>query len=293
VTPALKKRLGSTVVEELSPGYPWRMEAQSTMVWPADGRKPQPWAQPRIQDELAAQVAAQAGISPVPEMPLFRLPHRWRHEFSNGHSLSSFAWADAMELIGVTGLEPLHAQREVTRHVGLWWAYRDYAVLTPRPDVLRRDAQGRLHCADGPAAVWPDGWMLHAWQGRAVPAALAEGYWDADRILRESNSEIRRAAIERMGWGEFIAAAGLLQIGSSEPDPGNPGCRLALYELSAGTFPATTVRVLLCTNATPERDGTRRQYGLIVPFDTPDPVTAAAGMLGLTREQYLTLDRAT
>ncbi|MEV0912000.1 DUF6745 domain-containing protein [Streptomyces hokutonensis] len=293
VTPALNKRVGSMVVGELSPGYTWRMEAQSAMVWPAGGRKPEPWAQPRVQEELAAQVAAQAGIVPVPEVPLFRLPHRWRYEFAQGEDVAAFAWADAMELIGVTGLDTVRAQRQVSRHAGLWWAYRDYAVLTSRPDVLRQDAQGRLHCADGPAAVWPDGWVIHAWHGREVPGSLIEGYWDADRILQESNSEIRRAAIERMGWGEFIAAAGLLQIGSSEPDPGNPGCQLALYELSAGTFPATTVRVLLCTNATPERDGTRRQYGLFVPFDTPDPITAAAGMLGLTREQYLTLDRAT
>jgi hypothetical protein len=293
VTRALDRRVGSTVVGELSRGYPWRTVAQSAMVWPADGRKPEPWAQPRVQEELAAQVAAQAGIAPVPEVPLFRLPHRWRYEFPQGRDVATFAWADAMELIGVTGLEPLHAQREVTRHVGLWWAYRDYAVLTPRPDVLRQDAQGNLHCADGPAAVWPDGWVIHAWHGREAPGSLVEGYWDADRILEESNSEIRRAAIERMGWGEFIAAAGLLQIGSSEPDPGNPGCRLALYELPAGAFPSSTSRVLLCTNATPERDGTRRQYGLFVPVDTPDPVTAAAGMLGLTREQYLTLDRAT
>lgn len=293
VTPALDKRVVSTVLEEQSPGYTWRMETQSAMVWPADGRKPQPWSQPRVQDELATQVAAQADISPVPEMPLFRLPHRWRYEFPQGKAVTDFAWADAMELIGVTGLDPVHAERQVARHVGLWWAYRDYAVLTPRPDVLRRDAQGRLHCADGPAAVWPDGWVIHAWHGRGVPGTLIEGYWDAARILREDNSEIRRAAIERMGWAEFIAAADLRQVGSSEPDPGNPGYQLALYDLPTGSMLPSVVRVLLCTNATPERDGTRRQYGLIVPVDAPDPVTAAAGMLGLTREQYLTLDRAT
>ncbi|WP_405736213.1 hypothetical protein OG607_44325 [Streptomyces sp. NBC_01537] len=293
VTPAADKRVVTTVVEEQSPGQTWRMVAQSAMVWPASGRKPEPWSQPRVQDELAAQVATQADISPVPEMPLFRLPQRWRYEFPQGSSVTSFAWADAMELIGVTGLDPLHAQRQVTRHAGLWWAYRDYAVLTPRPDVLRRDAQGRLHCADGPAAVWPDGWVIHAWHGREVPGALIDGCWDAARILQEDNSEIRRAAIERMGWAEFIAAAGLRQVGSSEPDPGNPGYQLALYDLPTGSMLPSVVRVLLCTNASPERDGTRRQYGLIVPVDAPDPVTAAAGMLGLTREQYLTLARAT
>ncbi|MGW2520718.1 DUF6745 domain-containing protein [Streptomyces sp. NPDC001617] len=293
VASAVNKRVVSTVVEEQSPGTTWRTAAHNAMVCPVGDRSPEPWSQPRVQDELVAQVAAQAGIAQVPEVPLFRLPRRWRLKIPSGYAVSDFAWVDAMELIGITGLDPVHAEQQVTRHAGMWWAYRDYAVLTHRPDVIRRDAQGRLHCADGPAAVWPDGWLIHAWHGREVPGTLIEGYWDAARILREDNSELRRAAIERMGWAEFVAAAGLRQVGSSEPDPGNPGYRLALYDLPTGSMFPSVVRVLLCTNASPERDGSRRQYGLIVPVDAPDPVTAAAGMLGLTREQYLTLARAT
>lgn len=162
----------------------------------------------------------------------------------------------------------------------------------PRPDAFRRDAQGRPHCPDGPAAVWPDGWAVHVWHGTRVPASLIRGDWDTDRILREPNTEVRRCAIERMGWPEFITAAGLRQVGDSAPDPGNPGQRLTLYDLPTAIY-NVPVRVLLCTNGTPERDGTRRSYGLTVPAQTPDPVSAAAGLLGLTREQYLTLSRAT
>ncbi|GGO80419.1 DUF6745 domain-containing protein [Wenjunlia tyrosinilytica] len=247
---------------------------------------------PRVQAELTAQVAAQAGVPAPPERPTFRPPPRWWRSQPRGmFGMNPYAFTAAMERIGVTGLDVHHEQR-IARNGSWWWAFRDYAVLTARPDVLRLDAQGRVHCADGPAAVWPDGWTMHAWHGTRVPAELIEVGWDTTRTLRERNAEVRRCAIERMGWPEFIAAAGLRQVGRSEPDPGNPGCRLSLYDLPTRIY-NVPVRVLLCTNASPERDGTRRQYGLTVPADTPDPTTAAAGLLGLTREQYLTLTRAT
>ncbi|MFE0510036.1 DUF6745 domain-containing protein [Streptomyces sp. NPDC058964] len=247
----------------------------------------------RVHGELVAQVAARAGVCP----PFVRTPSRpplrwWRGTVRSGWSVVPYAWADALERIGVRGMDVVHGEQQVARNAGYWWAFRDYAVLTPRPDVFHRDAEGRPHCADGPAAAWPDGWAVHAWHGTTVPASLIQGRWDTDRILLERNVEVRRCAIERMGWPEFIAGAGLRQVGRNEPDPANPGQWLALYDLPAAVY-NVPVRVLLCTNASVERDGTRRRYGLTVPGDTPDPTTAAAGLLGLNRDQYLTLTRAT
>jgi hypothetical protein len=252
-----------------------------------------PDVRPRVHAELVAQVAAQAGVRATPLKPPRLLPRGWWHAQPLGRwGLAGHAMDDGMEAIGVRGLEPCQGERQTLPEVGWWWAFRDYAVLTRRPDVYHRDAEGRPHCADGPAALWPDGWAVHAWHGVRVPAALIEGAWTTDRILRERNAEVRRCAIERMGWPEFIVAAGLRQVGADEPDPGNPGQHLSLYDVPTRLY-NVPVRVLLCTNASVERDGTRRRYGLTVPADTPDPVTAAAGLLGLTRNQYLTIHRAT
>lgn len=246
---------------------------------------------PAVHAELLAQVSAQAGV-PVPENVAPRLPRRWwRGQPVSSWGVMGYAWYEALERIGVSGMEVFHGEQQVARHAGYWWACRDYAVLTPRPDVQRWDTQGRLHCADGPAVVWPDGWSLHCWHGTRVPDSLIAGRWDPDRILWETtNVELRRCAIEWMGWPEFVEAAELRRVGPPEPDPGNPGQWLTLYELPGRRGRA---RVLLCTNASVERDGTRRQYGLLVPADTPDPTTAAARLLGLTREQYLSMARAT
>jgi hypothetical protein len=197
-----------------------------------------------------------------------------------------------MEKIGVTGLEPIHGLQQVARCAGWWWSYRHFAVLTERPTVLRRDAQGRLHCEDGPAIAYPDGWAIWAWHGTRVPAELIEKGWDTARILREPNAEIRRCAIERMGWDQFVLAAGLTRVGEPVPDPGNPGHLLALYDVPRRIY-AEHVRVLICDNATPERDGSRRSFGLTVPADTPDPVAAAAWSFDVDPGDYRLLARAT
>jgi hypothetical protein len=154
-----------------------------------------------------------------------------------------------------------------------WW-YANLCVISDRPTVLHvewADGINRLHCEDGPAIAWADGWGIYAWHGTQVPADLIETGWDTDRILREENQEVRRCAIERMGWDWFVAEAGLKQVGVTVPDPGNPGQELALYDIPEQIY-NEPVRVLLCTNGTAERDGVRRRFGLTVPGLIGDPV---------------------
>jgi hypothetical protein len=176
--------------------------------------------------------------------------------------------------------------------LGWWWPYPDVAVLTARPDELHRDRQGRPHRTDGPAVVYPDGWTVHAWHGTRVPASLISGTWSVQRILDEPNVEVRRCAIEHRGWDRFIHAAGLAQVGPAVPDPGNPGHTLALYDVPVLIL-ETPARVLLCTNGTVERDGTRRRFGLTVPAHIADPIEAAAWGYGLTAAQYAQARRRT
>ena len=138
---------------------------------------------------------------------------------------------------------------------------------------------------------WPDGWAIYAWHGTRVPADLIETGWDTARILREANSEIRRCAIERMGWDQFVAEADLKQVGATVPDPGNPGQALALYDVPERIYGDVDIRVLLCTNGTIERDGTRRRFGLTVPATITDPIAAAAWGYNIAPELYATAAR--
>jgi hypothetical protein len=174
------------------------------------------------------------------------------------------------------------------------WFFRHLCVLSDRPTVLHVEVDGEtetLHCADGPAAASAAGWALHFWHGTKVPADLIEGEgWSVERIHGEANTEVRRAAIERIGWATYLHRAGLRPVASA-PDPGNAPHRLELYEPPPGLVPGS--RILLMTNGSPDRSGHRRRYAELVPADIGDPVTAAAWQYGCDRETYARLVRRT
>jgi hypothetical protein len=165
-------------------------------------------------------------------------------------------------------------------------------MVCDRPAVLHVEKVGprgwgshRLHCEDGPAIAWRDGYALYYWHGVQVSRDLIEGRLSVGDILREPNAEVRRCAIERMGWADFVAQAGLRQIGVAVQDPGNPGHNLALYEVPERIYDEP-VNVLLCTNGSAERDGTRRRFGLTCPASITDPVAAAAWGYDITPDEY-------
>jgi uncharacterized protein DUF6745 len=187
------------------------------------------------------------------------------------------------------------AYAEAQSHTGWWWPYTEFVVVSDRPRVLGVETTApwtyQLHCEDGPAVVWPDDTRVYSWHGTLVPRDLIEGNWTVERIFREPNTEIRRCAIEKMGWPEFIVKAGLKQVGKPKPDPGNPGFDLTLYDIPEQIF-EQPVRVLLCANASLELDGTRRRFGLTVPAEIDDPVAAAAWTFGETVETYSGIEYA-
>lgn len=170
-----------------------------------------------------------------------------------------------------------------------WFPHLDFVVASERPAVVRTE-DDRLHCADGPALVWQDGWELYFWRGTRVPEWVIHAP-TVDAVNAESNVEVRRCAIESMGWDAYLDGAGLSLVDTAS-DPGNPGFELRLYHVPSKIW-GTPVRILLATNGSPERDGTRRRYALPVPADMDTALNAAAWTYGLSGEQYTGLVRRT
>jgi hypothetical protein len=191
-------------------------------------------------------------------------------------------WRHRVDVIAATG------------SAGWWWPHLDYVVVCDRPSEVRTedapDGPVRPHCDSGPAVVWPDGWSLYFWHGTLVPAWVVERP-TLDAIHAESNVETRRCGIESIGWDAYITGAGLRLVDTTG-DPGNPDCHLSLYDVPRDVWGSAT-RVLLATNGSPERDGTRRRYGLPVPADIDSAVSAAAWTYGLAADQYARLARRT
>ncbi|RMI45981.1 hypothetical protein EBO15_08220 [Actinomadura harenae] len=190
--------------------------------------------------------------------------------------------------------EQLDVWAAVARSCGWWWPGDEECVVSERPVDVRTDSAPdggrRPHSVDGQAVRYADGWGFHAVNGTRVPEWVITDP-TPERIAAEPNVEIRRCAIERLGWDAYTELAGLRLVGSA-PDPGNPGSELCLFDLPGNTW-GGPARLLLTVNGSVERDGTRRRYGLTVPFDLPDPLAAAAWTYGLDSDQYARLQRRT
>lgn len=222
-------------------------------------------------------------------------PSSWRHSWYRTQCPSHVAHYDALRRLSGKPLTADQTRRlepwaALARSCGWWWPRERVCVVSDRPVALRTEVWQdngtvRLHHADGPALRYGDGWEVYAWHGTHVPSWVITDP-RAWRIARETNVEVRRCAIENVGWASYIEEAGLRMVATA-PDPGNPGCELRLYHVRDRT------KVLLAVNGSVERDGRRRRYGLTVPGHFTDPIAAAGWTYGLSGAEYSQLLRRT
>ncbi|WP_242882145.1 DUF6745 domain-containing protein [Actinomadura litoris] len=169
--------------------------------------------------------------------------------------------------------------------------FRGLAIVVEPPSAMHTemlpDGTLRLHADDVAALRWPNGEEYFFLHGTLVPKELFDGEWSIQEIDRTRNSELRRLAIERMGWDLFISRAGLAPLAEAE-DPGNPGAVLRLYDI-----PDADARLLVMRNGSPDRSGAHRDYAEPVPGHLDDPVEAAAWQYGCPVDVYRRLERRT
>jgi hypothetical protein len=200
---------------------------------------------------------------------------------------SAFAFASA-PLLGA--LEYFHDVCDLKRQTGalegLWqtakqasWMlpHRDVCWLAERPEVVRQDARGRLHCADGPAVTYPDGWSAHAWKGVLVPAWIIERpqLVNVRTIGAAQDPQVRRCMIEVMTPERFIREGGAYRI--SQDETGILWRQRWRWEAWAA------VEVI---NGTPEPDGAHKHYFLQVPANMRSAREAVAWTYGLSEQRY-------
>ena len=79
------------------------------------------------------------------------------------------------------------------------------------------------------------------------------------------------------------------------PDPANEPNLVRLYELPEGLRDVlgTPVRLFTVRNATPERDGTLRDFGLTCPVEMTRAIDAVAWSFGIDAKTYAELEMAT
>jgi hypothetical protein len=244
-----------------------------------------------VGDPLLDRVGARVGDL-VGQQLLDQVPPETKEQVEQAIAGQHDYWVLYAGVFAKLGIDvsPLDGLLAVAHNAGWWWPSEDLVILTDRPKRIQRDDLGRLHCEDGPALQYRDGWTIYAWRGIRVPASLIESDWDYDRIMQERDHRIRRCAIDKMGWDRFVSEADLEQVGPTVADPGNPGYFLSLYELPY-VVDDLRLRLLICDNGTPEPDGRRHRFGLTVPATLPDPLSAVAWTFDVDPAEYAELQR--
>jgi hypothetical protein len=217
------------------------------------------------------------------------------------HEAPWIAHYDAGRRLGLARYSPedvdiLNIHAVLARTTGWWWPFDGVCVMAERPVALHTEptpdgqhGQLRLHHQDDQALAFPDGQGIYALNGTIVPEWVMRDP-TVERIARERNVEVRRCAIERIGWDTYISEAGMKLIDQAD-DPGNQAGTLALYATPATLRPHG--RILLVLNGSRERDGTRRRYGLPVPDGTTSALDAAGWTYGISGSDYARLVRRT
>jgi hypothetical protein len=180
--------------------------------------------------------------------------------------------------------------------VGGWLSpYRYVAFVSDRPERIVLDdnpfPNRRLHCTDGPALLYRDGYAVYAVHGVRVSRRVIDRQYGAADITAEANVEVRRVMLELYGESRYLRDSGARL--RSEDEYGK------LWEAPLGDDePLVMVEV---SNSTPNRpplswieritakdralDGERKTYFLRVPPAMTTPRQAIAWTFGIDKPE--------
>jgi hypothetical protein len=133
---------------------------------------------------------------------------RWR-EMPNGgahDNLRAFAFVDFF-VTKIGWFKSLKPWLSVLASCNGIWFRKGTIVLMDTPEILHADDQARLHCENGPALRYRDGFEYYCLHGIWVPQQYV--LTQADNIsltdvLQEPNAEVRLALINKVGFSRLV-----------------------------------------------------------------------------------------
>lgn len=224
-----------------------------------------------------------AGLKAPKEVVFVRSPKEAKDMTGNSsfiYGQNDAYWLAFYEFFKNNGFESETAVLE-----GLWefaksagWAlcYEDRAIICDRPKTLKFDDRELLHCEDGPAIEFRDGFCVYSWHGVRIPGEWLKGGVTAEIALTHPNVEQRRAACEIYGWNNILRELNARTIDKS-PNP-------FIGELLEVNIPDIGKERFLRVKC-----GTSREFALPVPPDM-ERATQAQAWLNFAEEKYFTND---
>lgn len=164
---------------------------------------------------------------------------------------------------------------ELAKHCGWANVYDEVAVLQHRPLSIKLDDEKRLHCENGPAILYRDGFSVYAWHGVRIPAEWIENKkaLTAKIAMTWENIEQRRAACEILGWAKILEELDATVIDEdNDPEIGT------LLEVELPDIGRERFLKVQC--------GTKRVFALPVPPTMTTAMEAQAWTYGLELSDF-------
>ncbi len=165
-------------------------------------------------------------------------------------------------------------------NLGWCLCYENVCIISKKPNKISMQFE-KLHCEDGPAIEFEDGYKLYAWRGVRLDAEIIESPESItiDQIQSEKNVEKRRCLIEIMGYEKYLKNTKSKLV--DEKFLNGQSIKLWLSD-----FGYTKAKIVELINHTQENDGTCKHYFHRVSGKINDAHEAVASLWGLTKEQY-------
>lgn len=188
---------------------------------------------------LALQIAANmldANETPTREevnrrVPITKKEDLEMYSFCSYGDWWNYGWIafyDFFQRIGVVENELFEELKTLAKSNVFTMIQLEGVCLVSKPPVkLLKDNQDRLHCEEGPAIKFADGYEQYYWKGTCIPKHWIMSREDiSDDELRTDNAELRRILIDILGVTDYFSRIGekdsLKVIDEDTDNQGNP-----------------------------------------------------------------------
>ena len=203
-------------------------------------------------------------------------------------SIRDYGWVsfyDFFERIGILKHDNFNKFKELLKS-GIYdmIQFDEVAIISPMPIFVSYDINDKIHNENDFAIKWDDGYGVYFWRGVAVSEKLIkhpETYTKKD-IISESNAELRRCIMEKLGPEEYSNRLGLIELDSDTDLQGNIQTLYRTEEKDTAIDEFIYFAKVVCPS-------TDRNYFLCVPPDVGlgnNIWDAVAFTFGKTKEEY-------
>ncbi len=104
----------------------------------------------------------------------------------------------------------LDIMKRLCDNSGFHYVYDTFAVICDRPEKISLNDNGEVHCEDGPAIRYRDGFEIYAIDGHIVSKliVMTPEKITTDMIQQEGYAEVSRIMIERYGLSKYLVDTG-------------------------------------------------------------------------------------